>query len=365
MNTFGHLFRVTTFGESHGGAVGCVIDGCPSQIEISKEEIEAELSRRATGQSEVTSGRKEPDTVEILSGIFEGKTLGTPLCMLTRNKDARKEDYEYLKDKYRPSHADFTYEKKYGIRAWTGGGRASARETTARVMAGAIAKKILQSECGTEVLAYVSQVKDITAEVNTETLILKDIESSAMRCPDPNVAKKMEQLVLQMKEEGNSVGGTVSCVVKNMLLGLGDPVFGKLEASLARAVMSLPATKGFEIGSGFAGTHLTGKDHNDEFYAQSDGSIGTKTNNSGGIQGGISNGEDILLNIAFKPTSTISQSQETVDAKGNNVELKNITGRHDPCVLPRAVPIVEAMVALTLVDHLLLDRAQNARVNNT
>ncbi|HEX9804203.1 MAG TPA: chorismate synthase [Candidatus Dojkabacteria bacterium] len=358
-NTYGQLFRVTTFGESHGGAVGCVIDGCPPKIEITPEEIEADLKRRATGQSKVTSERKEEDRVEILSGTFEGQTLGTPIMMMVRNKDQKSEDYTYLKDKYRPSHSDFTYDKKYGIRAWAGGGRASARETTARVMAAVIAKKILKEQFGTEILAYVSRVKDIESNVDLENLTKDKIEESIMRCPDPVASEKMVDLVTKMKEEGDSVGGTVSLVVKNSPIGLGEPVFDKLEADLAKACLSLPATKGFEIGSGFSGTFLTGKEHNDEFYKKEDGTVGTKTNRSGGIQGGISNGEDILLTVAFKPTSTIKKNQKTVNDKGEEIEIENIRGRHDPCVLPRAVPIVEAMVALTLADHFLRQRAQN------
>lgn len=359
MNTFGHLFRVTTFGESHGGAVGCVIDGCPPKIQITTEEIEQELTRRATGQSEVTSPRKEEDKVHILSGVFEGKTLGTPICILVYNKDANSADYEYLKDKYRPSHADFTYEKKYGIRAWAGGGRASARETTARVMAGVIAKKILREKFDTEILAYVSRVQNIEANIDPNEVALEQIEKNIMRCPDEAAANQMIELVKLMKEEGNSVGGTISCIARNCPIGLGDPVFDKLEATLAHALMSLPATKGFEIGSGFGGTYLTGKEHNDEFVSQEDGTITTRTNNSGGIQGGISNGENIFLKLAFKPTSTILQAQKTVDQKGNEILLDQVQGRHDPCVLPRAVPIVEAMVALTLADHFLRHKAQN------
>lgn len=358
-NTFGQAFRITTFGESHGGAVGVVIDGCPPGIELSPEDIEAELRRRATGQSEVTSPRKEEDKVQIVSGTFEGKTLGTPLTILVYNKDAHSQDYVYLKDKYRPSHSDFTYEKKYGIRAWAGGGRASARETTARVMAGALAKKILKEKYGTEILAFVSQVKDISSQVDVNTVTFDQVESNIMRCPDNDAAEKMITLVKQMKEEGNSVGGIVTCVARNAPIGLGEPVFDKLEADLAKAMMSLPATKGFEVGSGFGGIKLTGAEHNDPFYTREDGSIGTKTNNSGGIQGGISNGEPIVIRVAFKPTSTITKAQKTVDQTGKEITMDNVTGRHDPCVVPRAVPIVEAMMALTLLDHELRNRAQN------
>lgn len=358
-STFGHLFRVTTFGESHGGVVGCVIDGCPAGIEITPEEIEQELKRRATGQSEVTSPRKEEDKVEIVSGTFEGFTIGSPICMLVYNKDAKSEDYVYLKDKYRPSHSDFTYDKKYGRRAWAGGGRASARETTARVMAGVLAKKILKEKFDTEILGYVSRVKDIESQIDPNTVTFEQIESNIMRCPDQEAAKKMIDLVVKMKEEGNSVGGVVTCVAKNMPIGLGEPIFDKLDAEIAHGVLSLPATKGFEIGSGFSGTYLTGREHNDPFYKKEDGTVGTKTNNSGGVQGGISNGENLIIKVAFKPTSTIMQSQDTVNDKGDEIKLDNVKGRHDPCVTPRAVPMVEAMVAITLLDHYLRHKAQN------
>jgi chorismate synthase len=358
-NTFGQIFRVTTFGESHGGAVGCVIDGCPSKIKLSSSDIETDLKRRATGQSDITSARKEEDAVHIVSGTFQGETLGTPICMLVYNKDQKAQDYIYLKDKYRPSHADYTYDKKYGIRAWAGGGRASARETTARVMAGALAKKILKAELGIEILAFVSNVKDITSNVDLNTVTFEQIEKNITRCPDDEASNKMEELILKMKEEGNSVGGVVTCVARNVPAGLGEPVFDKLEADLAKAMLSIPATKGFEIGSGFAGTYLTGEEHNDAFYSDEKGKIRTKTNNSGGIQGGISNGENIIIKVAFKPTSTINKPQETVNTMGENIKIENINGRHDPCVTPRAVPIVEAMMAITLVDHYLRQFVQN------
>lgn len=358
-NTYGQLFRVTTFGESHGGAVGCVIDGCPPNIEVDSEEIQTELKRRATGQSSVTSDRKEPDEVKILSGIFEGKTLGTPISILVYNKDANSSDYEYLKDKYRPSHSDFTYDQKYGRRAWAGGGRASARETTARVMAGVIAKKILNEKFNTEILSYVKKVKNIDSKVNLNEISKEQIESNIVRCPDQKAAVEMIELVEKMKEEGNSVGGVIECVVKNVPIGLGEPVFDKLDAELAHACMSIPATKGFEIGSGFKGSEMTGIEHNDSFYKKENGTIGTSTNNSGGIQGGISNGENIVFRVAFKPTSTIKKNQKTVNDNGEEIEIENIKGRHDPCVTPRAVPIVDAMVALTLVDHYLRNKAQN------
>ena len=358
-NTFGHLFRVTTFGESHGGAVGCVIDGCPPKIPISAEEIEAELARRATGQSHLVSGRKEEDKVQILSGVFEGLTLGSPICLLVYNTNARPQDYLYLKDKYRPSHADYTYDLKYGIRAWSGGGRTSARETTARVMAGALAKKILREKFGTQILAYVKRVKHLESKIDYREVTFEQIESNPVRCPDIEVAKQIEDLILRTKAEGNSLGGVIECVIRNCPKGIGEPVFDRLEAELAHAMLSLPATKGFEIGSGFAGTYLTGLEHNDEFYRKPDGTIGTRTNNSGGIQGGISNGEDIYFRVAFKPTSTIMKPQKTVNDKGEEILLDQVTGRHDPCVLPRAVPMVEAMAAIVILDHYLRHKAQN------
>lgn len=350
-NTFGTQFRITTFGESHGAAVGVVIDGCPAGLSISLDDIQADLARRATGQSSVTSERKEPDMVEILSGVENDVTLGTPIAMMVKNKDARKEDYKDIRA-FRPSHADFTYQQKYGIRASSGGGRSSARETTARVMAGTIAKTILHN-AGIDICAFVSRVKDIDSKVDVHVVSQKDVEQNIMRCPDENAAKKMQKLVEAMKEEGDSVGGVLTCVVRGVPPGLGEPVFDKLEADLAKAMLSLPATKGFEIGSGFAGTAMTGSEHNDPFVQKKGGSIGTTTNNSGGIQGGISNGEPIVFRTAFKPVSTIKKKQQTVNEKGEAVELENIKGRHDPCVLPRAVPMVEAMAALVLVDHYL------------
>ncbi len=358
-NTLGQNFRVTTFGESHGGAVGCVIDGCPAGIEISTDEIEKELKRRATGQSKITSQRKESDKVEILSGTFEGKTIGTPITLLVKNKDAKSSDYEYLKDKYRPSHADFTYDKKYGFRAWAGGGRASARETTARVMAGVIAKKILKNLCKVEVLAYVVQVGTQKAQIDSNKVNFEDIEKNIVRCPDDETAKKMISLIEETKKQGDSVGGVVECVVKNPPIGLGEPVFDKLSADLAHACMSISATKGFEIGSGFAGSQMKGSEHNDSFCLNNEGKVCTRTNNSGGIQGGISNGESIVLRTAFKPTSTILKTQNTLNDKNQEIIIENIKGRHDPCVVPRAVVIVEAMVSLVLVDHYMRNTAQN------
>ncbi|MBE9249286.1 chorismate synthase [Dolichospermum sp. LEGE 00240] len=351
-STFGHLFRITTFGESHGGGVGVIIDGCPPQLEISAEEIQFELDRRRPGQSKITTPRKEADTCEILSGVFEGKTLGTPIAILVRNKNTRPEDYDEMAQKYRPSHADATYDAKYGLRNWQGGGRSSARETIGRVAAGAIAKKILHQVAGVEVIAYVKRIKDLEGVVDTNTVTLADVESNIVRCPDGEIANTMISLIEQTGRDGNSIGGVVECVVRNVPKGLGEPIFDKLEADLAKAVMSLPASKGFEIGSGFDGTLLTGFEHNDEFYIDEHGEIRTVTNRSGGIQGGISNGENIILRVAFKPTATIRKEQKTVTKEGEETVLAG-KGRHDPCVLPRAVPMVDAMVALVLCDHLL------------
>lgn len=355
-STFGHLFRITTFGESHGGGVGVVIDGCPPLLEISPQEIQVELDRRRPGQSRITTPRQEADTCEILSGVFEGKTLGSPICILVRNKDTRPQDYNEMAQVYRPSHADATYDAKYGIRNWQGGGRSSARETIGRVAAGAIAKKILQQVAGVEIIGYVKQIKDIEAPVEPDQVTLEQVESNIVRCPNPVYAQKMIDLIDQIRRTADSIGGVVECVARNVPKGLGEPVFDKLEADLAKGVMSLPASKGFEIGSGFAGTLLTGLEHNDEFYTDN-GEIRTVTNRSGGIQGGISNGENIVLRVAFKPTATIGKEQKTVTQEGEEAVLA-AKGRHDPCVLPRAVPMVEAMVALVLCDHLLRHQAQ-------
>ncbi len=356
-NTFGHLFRITTFGESHGGGVGVVIDGCPPQLEISESEIQLELDRRRPGQSKITTPRKESDTCEIISGVFEGKTLGTPIAILVRNKDARSQDYSDMALKYRPSHADATYDAKYGIRNWKGGGRSSARETIGRVAAGAIAKKILHQVAGVEIIGYVQRIKNLQAQIDPNTVTLSQVESNIVRCPDAQRAEQMIQLIDEARQNKDSLGGVVECVARNVPKGLGSPVFDKLEADLAKAVMSLPASKGFEIGSGFDGTLLTGKEHNDEFYTDENGEIRTRTNRSGGIQGGIANGENIILRVAFKPTATIGQEQRTVTSSGDQTILA-AKGRHDPCVLPRAVPMVEAMVALVLCDHLLRHQGQ-------
>lgn len=356
-NTFGHLFRVTTFGESHGGGVGVVIDGCPPLLEISTEEIQVELDRRRPGQSKITTPRKEADSCEILSGIFEGKTLGTPIAILVRNQDTRPQDYDEMAQKYRPSHADATYDAKYGIRNWQGGGRSSARETIGRVAAGAIAKKILQQVANVEIIGYVKRIKDLEAVVDPNTVTLEQVESNIVRCPESECAERMISLIEQIGRSGDSIGGVVECVARNVPKGLGEPVFDKLEADIAKGVMSLPASKGFEIGSGFAGTLLTGSEHNDEFYTDETGAVRTVTNRSGGIQGGISNGENIIIRVAFKPTATIRKEQRTVTSAGEETMLA-AKGRHDPCVLPRAVPMVEAMVALVLCDHLLRHQGQ-------
>lgn len=357
MNTFGHLFRITTWGESHGGAVGVVVDGCPPQIDIDISAIQYELNRRRPGQSHLTTPRQEEDAVEILSGVFENKTLGTPISMLVWNKDARPSAYNHLKDLYRPSHADFTYQEKYGIRNWQGGGRASARETIGRVAAGAIAKQILRERSGTETLAYVKQIHTLEATVDTETVTLENIEDSPVRCPDTIVSPKMAERIDQARRDQDSLGGIIESVTRDVPIGLGEPVFDKLKADLAKAMMSLPATMGFQIGSGFSGITMTGSEHNDEFYTES-GRIRTRTNNSGGTQGGISNGENIIFQVAFKPTATIGKPQQTVDMDGNEVILE-ASGRHDPCVLVRAPAIVEAMAALVLTDHLLRHTAKS------
>ncbi len=356
-NTFGHLFRITTFGESHGGGVGVVIDGCPPLLEISPEEIQFELDRRRPGQSKITTPRNESDICEILSGVFAGKTTGTPIAILVRNKDARSQDYDEMAQKYRPSHADATYDAKYGIRNWQGGGRSSARETIGRVAAGAIAKKILHQVAGVEIVGYVKRIKDLEGVIDPSTVTLEQVESNIVRCPDLECGDRMIELIEQTGRQGDSIGGVVECVARGLPKGLGMPVFDKLEADLAKGVMSLPASKGFEIGSGFAGTLMTGSEHNDEFYTDDAGEIRTVTNRSGGTQGGITNGENIIIRVAFKPTATIRKEQHTVTQSGEETVLA-AKGRHDPCVLPRAVPMVEAMVALVLCDHLMRQQGQ-------
>jgi len=356
-NTFGHLFRVTTFGESHGGGVGVIIDGCPPQLPLDISEIQYELDRRRPGQSKITTPRKETDTCEILSGVFEGKTLGTPIMIAVKNKDTRPQDYDEMAKKYRPSHADATYDAKYGIRNWQGGGRSSARETIGRVAAGAIAKKILAQVANVEIVGYVKRIKTLEAAIDPQTVTPDQVESNIVRCPDGECAVRMIELIEAVRDAGDSVGGVVECVVRNVPRGLGSPVFDKLEADLAKGVMSLPASKGFEIGSGFAGTELAGSEHNDEFYIDETGALRTASNRSGGVQGGISNGEAIVVRVAFKPTATIRKEQKTVTREGEETVLA-AKGRHDPCVLPRAVPMVEAMVALVLCDHLLRHHGQ-------
>jgi chorismate synthase len=354
-STFGRLFRITTFGESHGGGVGVVVDGCPPRIPLALDDIQIELDRRRPGQSQLTSPRQEEDVAEILSGTFEGRTLGTPIAILVRNRDARPSAYEHLRDVYRPSHADYTYEAKYGIRSWQGGGRASARETIGRVAGGAIARRVLRQYGFGEINAYVSRVHTVEADVDPLAVTREEVEARPTRCPDPAASDEMVRRIDAARRAGDSLGGVVTCVAHGVPPGLGEPVFDKLEADLARAILSLPACKGFEIGSGFAGTELTGIEHNDPFYVDQ-GRVRTRTNRSGGVQGGISNGEPIVVRAAFKPTATIRKAQETVTASGESVTLE-AEGRHDPCVLPRAVPMVEAMVALVLCDHLLRQRA--------
>ncbi len=356
-STFGQLFRISTFGESHGGGVGVILEGCPPRLELDIAHIQSELDRRKPGQSKITTPRKEADQVEFLSGLLEDMTLGTPIAMIVRNKDQRPGDYKEMRHVFRPSHADGTYNAKYGIQALSGGGRASARETIARVAAGAIAKQLLAKTNGTEVLAWVKRIHNVEAQINPVKVKFEEIESNIVRCPDQVTAQLMIDRVEEISRQGDSCGGVIECVVRNPPVGLGMPVFDKLEADLAKALMSLPATKGFELGSGFSGTFLKGSEHNDAFLPTKDGRLKTSTNNSGGIQGGISNGEEILMRVAFKPTATIRKDQQTIDADGNSITLAG-KGRHDPCVLPRAVPMVESMVALVLADHLLRQRGQ-------
>jgi chorismate synthase len=354
-SSFGTLLRITTFGESHGPGLGVVVDGCPARLALDEAAIQHELDRRRPGQSRLVSQRKEADRVEILSGVVDGLTLGTPIAMLIRNADARSKDYEGIARAYRPSHADYTYDAKYGIRAVAGGGRASARETAGRVAAGAIAQQLLATR-GVSVVAWVDEVSGITAEVNDATVTRSAVDATDIRCPDPSVAPQMIERVERARKDGDSVGGVIRAIARGVPPGWGEPVFDKLEADLGKAMLSIPAVKGVENGSGFAGTRLSGSEHNDLFYRRPDGTIGTRTNRSGGIQGGISNGEPVTLRIAFKPTATIMRPQETVDPEGNPAVLEP-KGRHDPCVLPRAVPIVEAMFALVLADHMLRQAA--------
>lgn len=359
-NTFGHMFRITTWGESHGDAVGVVVDGCPPRLSLCEQDIQTELDRRRPGQSEISTQRREGDRAQILSGVFEGETLGTPILIGVWNADARSKDYDHMRRVYRPSHADFSYDAKFGIRNWKGGGRASARETIGRVAAGAIAKKMLARDFGVEIVGYVKQVWKLTADVDPDSVSAQDVEANIARCPDQDIAARMIERIKQARKDGDSLGGVVECVARGVPVGLGEPVFDKLEADLAKAVLSMPACKGFEVGSGFGGVLQTGSQHNDAFYSEG-GRIRTRTNNSGGIQGGISNGENIVIRAAFKPTATIMREQQTVDVDGNAVTLQG-RGRHDPCVLPRAVPIVESMTALVLADHALRQRGQRGAV---
>lgn len=354
-STFGTLFRLTTFGESHGGGVGVVVDGCPPRLPLQVEDLQRDLDRRRPGQSRLVTQRDEADTAEILSGVFEGHTTGTPIAVLVRNKDHNSGAYEHLRDVYRPSHADFTYDAKYGFRNWQGGGRASARETIGRVAAAAIARRLLARVADVEVLAWVSSVGSIDATVDPGSVTLDDVEADATRCPDPEAATRITEAIEQARRDGDSLGGTVTCVARRVPAGLGEPVFDKLDADLAGGLMSLPAAKGVEIGSGFAGARMTGLAHNDPFAPGPGGPV-TTANRSGGIQGGISNGADIVCRVAFKPTGTIASPQDTVTRDGEATTLA-ARGRHDPCVLPRAVPMVEAMVLLSLADHWLRQRA--------
>jgi chorismate synthase len=356
-SSFGQLFRISTFGESHGGGVGVIVDGCPPRLPLDPEAIQAELDRRKPGQSRITTPRKEDDRVEILSGLLDGLTLGTPIAMVVRNTDQRPQDYREMEVAFRPSHADATYQAKYGIQARSGGGRASARETIGRVAAGAIAKQLLAHVAGTEVIAWVRRIHTIEASIDPAMVSLEAVEGNIVRCPDGASAERMIERIEAIGRDGDSCGGVIECLVRRPPVGLGMPVFDKLEADLAKAVMSLPATKGFEIGSGFAGTLLLGSEHNDAFLPSEEGRLRTATNNSGGIQGGISNGEPITLRVAFKPTATIRKQQQTINDRGEATTLE-AKGRHDPCVLPRAVPMVEAMVALVLADHLLRQQGQ-------
>lgn len=358
-STFGTLFRISTWGESHGGGVGVVIDGCPPRLPLSEADIQPDLDRRRPGQSDIVTPRKESDTCRILSGVFQGVTLGTPISILVPNTDARPEAYREMETHFRPSHADFTYQTKYGVRNWEGGGRSSARETIGRVAAAAIAKKILRTLYpGLEVLAWVSRIHDISAKIDADRVTFHEIEANAVRCPDPAAAEAMISRIKDVRSEGDSVGGLIDAVIRGAPAGLGEPVFDRLEADLAKAMLSLPATKGFEFGSGFSGTLLRGSEHNDGYEIR-DGRVRTGTNRSGGVQGGISNGENIHFRVAFKPTATIAKPQSTVTTAGEESTLA-ARGRHDPCVLPRAVPMVEAMAALVLVDHVLRQRALDA-----
>jgi len=349
-NTFGKLFKLTTFGESHGEAIGGIIDGCPAGIKLDFEAVQNEMNRRKPGQSDIVTQRKEPDTVEFLSGIFESHTTGTPIGFVIKNTNQKSRDYSHIKDVYRPSHADYTYEKKYGVRDYRGGGRSSARETACRVVAGAIAKQLLS---GIKIHAFTSSIGHIHLEKPYQELDFSKIESNTVRCPDQKLAERMIAKIKQIRKEGDTIGGVVTCVIQNVPMGLGEPVFDKLHAELGKAMLSINAVKGFEYGSGFPGAAMKGSQHNDLF--NHDGS--TQTNHSGGVQGGISNGMDIYFRVAFKPVATVIQKQQTLDSSGNIVEMQG-KGRHDPCVVPRAIPIVEAMAALVLADYTLLRKQE-------
>jgi len=356
-STWGTAFRVTTFGESHGAGLGCVIDGCPPKVSLIFQRIQQELNRRRPGQSTLATPRKEVDEVEFLSGVLDGITLGSPIACLFRNGDADPTTYRAMKDVYRPSHADFSTDAKYGIRAWAGGGRASARETVARVAAGAVARQVLETLGSVEIVAWVDRLQELQASVEPTQVQPADVEKTEVRCPDLIVAAQMEARIREVRQRGDTVGGVIRCVARGIPAGLGEPVFDKLEADLAKAMLSLPAARGFEVGSGFAGTLLTGTQHNDAFVPEPEHGIATRTNQSGGIQGGISNGMPIEISVAFKPVATVFVDQETVDSSGKPTTLR-AKGRHDPCVLPRAVPMVEAMMCLVLVDHWLRWRGQ-------
>lgn len=348
-NSYGTLFKLTTFGESHGKAIGGIIDGCPAGLDIDFDAIQEDLNRRKPGQSKIVTQRKEPDTVDFLSGIFEGKTTGTPIAFEIVNTNQKSKDYSHIKDTYRPSHADYTYDKKYGNRDYRGGGRSSARETASRVVAGAIAKQFLNK---LKIVAYTSAVGDLESHIPYPQLDFSEIERNVVRCADTAFAKACEEKIKEIKKQGDTIGGVISCVIQNVPVGLGEPVFDKLHAELGKAMLSINAVKGFEYGSGFAGAQMKGSDHNDLFNP--DGT--TKTNMSGGVQGGISNGMDIYFKVAFKPVATVMQKQDTINAAGEKVEMQG-KGRHDPCVVPRAVPIVEAMAALVLADFVLRDKS--------
>jgi chorismate synthase len=354
-STYGKIFKISTFGESHGVGIGVIIEGCPAGVNFDTDFIQSELTRRKPGQSRITTQRKEADEFEVLSGVFEGKTTGTPIALIIRNEDQRSKDYSHIAAQFRPSHADYTYQVKYGVRDYRGGGRSSARETAARVAAGAIAKLLLEN-FGVNIQAYVSQVGAMKLDKFYAELDLTQTENNAVRCPDPEMAERMFNFIDDVRKKGDSVGGVVSCVVKGVPAGWGEPVFDKLHAELGKAMLSINAVKGFEYGSGFDGVAMLGSEHNDAFFVDEKGEVHTRSNHSGGIQGGISNGEDIYFNVAFKPVATIMQDQESVDANGDAAVVQG-KGRHDPCVVPRAVPIVEAMAALVLADFYLRNKA--------